>query len=66
MTNWYNLHHKTALGFVLIIARSNNVIKITAGKLFRLSIGTFGDVSSKIGILLFCFITKKITFTFSL
>jgi len=45
MTNWYELPHKTALGLVLIIARSSNVIKITAGKLFQLSIATFGDVS---------------------
>jgi len=46
MTDWYNLHHKTACGLILIIARSNNVIKITAGKLFHLSIATFGDVSN--------------------
>jgi len=46
MTDWYNLHHKTARGLVLIIARSNNAIKITAGKLFHLSIATFGDVSA--------------------
>ncbi|KAG5318442.1 OR4 protein, partial [Acromyrmex heyeri] len=45
MTNWYELPHKTALGLILIIARSSNVIKITAGKLFQLSIATFGDVS---------------------
>jgi len=45
MTDWYNLHHKTARDLILIIARSNNVIKITAGKLFHLSIATFGDVS---------------------
>lgn len=45
MTNWYRLPHKTALDLVLIIARSSNVIKITAGKLFQLSIATFGDVS---------------------
>ncbi|XP_018406401.1 PREDICTED: odorant receptor 22c-like [Cyphomyrmex costatus] len=44
MTNWYNLHHTTARSLVLIIARSNNVIKITAGKLFQLSVATFGDV----------------------
>ncbi|XP_018406395.1 PREDICTED: odorant receptor 82a-like [Cyphomyrmex costatus] len=44
MTNWYNLHHTTARGLILIIARSNNVVKITAGKLFHLSIATFGDV----------------------
>lgn len=46
MIDWYKLHHKTALGLVLIIARSSNVIKITAGKLFQLSIATFGDVSN--------------------
>ncbi|XP_032669674.1 odorant receptor 82a-like [Odontomachus brunneus] len=44
MTNWYKLRHRTALGLILIIARSSNVIKITAGKLFNLSITTFGDV----------------------
>ncbi|XP_018406398.1 PREDICTED: odorant receptor 22c-like [Cyphomyrmex costatus] len=44
MTDWYNLHHTTARGLILIIARSNNVIKITAGKIFHLSIATFGDV----------------------
>ncbi|KAL0117029.1 hypothetical protein PUN28_010119 [Cardiocondyla obscurior] len=44
MINWYKLPHKTALGLILVIARSNNVIKMTAGKLFHLSIATFGDV----------------------
>ncbi|XP_014475007.1 PREDICTED: odorant receptor 4-like, partial [Dinoponera quadriceps] len=44
MTNWYELDHKTARSFILIIVRSNNVIKITAGKIFPLSIATFGDV----------------------
>ncbi|EZA52126.1 hypothetical protein X777_09138 [Ooceraea biroi] len=44
MTDWYNLPHKTALGLLLIIARSSNGIKITAGKLFQLSIATFSDV----------------------
>ncbi|XP_012214661.1 odorant receptor 82a-like isoform X3 [Linepithema humile] len=44
MTNWYKLPHKTALGLVLIIMRSSLVIKITAGKLFQLSIATFGDI----------------------
>ncbi|XP_071641244.1 odorant receptor 4-like isoform X3 [Temnothorax longispinosus] len=57
MTDWYNLHHKTALGLVLIIARSNNVIKMTAGKLFHLSIATFGDVSNT-DIPFLCFLTK--------
>lgn len=46
MTNWYDLHHKTALCLILIIVRSNKVIRITAGKLFQLSIATFGDVSN--------------------
>lgn len=45
MTDWYRLPHKTALGLVLIIARSSAVIKITAGKLVQLSIVTFSDVS---------------------
>ncbi|XP_011684719.1 PREDICTED: odorant receptor 82a-like [Wasmannia auropunctata] len=44
MTNWYKLPRKTALGFVLIIMQSSYIIKITAGKIFRLSIATFGDV----------------------
>ncbi|XP_018046433.1 PREDICTED: odorant receptor 82a-like [Atta colombica] len=44
MTNWYRLPHKTARGLVLIISRSSSVIKLTAGKLFHLSIATFGDV----------------------
>lgn len=72
MTNWYELSHKTALGLVLIIARSSQVIRITAGKLFQLSIATFGDVSKtyiiRISHILKC-INKKIgkfffTFTF--
>ncbi|EZA52127.1 hypothetical protein X777_09139, partial [Ooceraea biroi] len=45
MTDWYNLPHKTARGLLLIIARSSNVIKITGGKLFQLSIATFSDVT---------------------
>ncbi|XP_025265284.1 uncharacterized protein LOC105252252 isoform X2 [Camponotus floridanus] len=44
MINWYELPHETALDLVLIIARSNNVIRLTAGKLFQLSIATFGDI----------------------
>jgi len=46
MINWYELPHKTALELILVIARSSNVIKMTAGKLFQLSIATFGDVSN--------------------
>ncbi|XP_018058961.1 PREDICTED: odorant receptor 22c-like [Atta colombica] len=44
MTDWYYLHHTIARDLILIIVRSNNVVKITAGKLFHLSIATFGDV----------------------
>lgn len=45
MADWYKLDYKIARSFILIIAQSNSVIKITAGKLFQLSIATFGDVS---------------------
>ncbi|KAL0117037.1 hypothetical protein PUN28_010123 [Cardiocondyla obscurior] len=44
MTNWYKLPHKTMLCLILIILRSSIVIKITAGKIFHMSISTFGDV----------------------
>ncbi|XP_025075357.1 odorant receptor 82a-like [Pogonomyrmex barbatus] len=44
MTNWYQLPHKHVLGLILIILRSSSVIKITAGKIFHMSISTFGDV----------------------
>ncbi|XP_025158212.1 odorant receptor 4-like [Harpegnathos saltator] len=45
MTNWYNLNKNTARGVILIIPRWNKLIRITAGKLFQLSIATFGNVS---------------------
>lgn len=45
MTEWYRLHYKTALDLILIISRSNAVIKLTAGKMIQLSLATFGDVS---------------------
>lgn len=45
MTNWYDLPRKTVLGLILVIIRSNIVIKITAGKIFHMSIETFGNVS---------------------
>lgn len=48
MTDWYQLPHKTVLGLILIILRSRIVIKITAGKIFHMSIPTFGVVSIKI------------------
>ncbi|XP_024880017.1 uncharacterized protein LOC112459880 isoform X1 [Temnothorax curvispinosus] len=44
MTDWYKLPNKTALGLILVIMQSSHVIKITAGKLFHLSIATFGDI----------------------
>ncbi|XP_014484211.1 PREDICTED: odorant receptor 13a-like [Dinoponera quadriceps] len=44
MINWYALPHKTALDLILIILRSSIVIKITAGKIFHMSIATFGVV----------------------
>ncbi|XP_015431116.1 PREDICTED: odorant receptor 82a-like [Dufourea novaeangliae] len=44
MSNWYHLPDKLVLDLVLIITRSSVVVKITAGKLIRMSIYTFGDV----------------------
>ncbi|XP_076675725.1 odorant receptor 13a-like [Andrena cerasifolii] len=44
MTDWYYLPYKNVLDLILIIARSSMVIKITAGKLFHMSVYTFGDV----------------------
>ncbi|XP_076235776.1 uncharacterized protein LOC143180129 [Calliopsis andreniformis] len=44
MTDWYYLPHKSILDLLLIIARSNMVTKITAGKLIHMSVYTFGDV----------------------
>ncbi|KAG6804466.1 hypothetical protein HZU73_00388 [Apis mellifera caucasica] len=44
MTNWYYLPYKDILDLILIISRSNAVIKITAGKLTNMSIYTFGNV----------------------
>nr|XP_012135240.1 PREDICTED: uncharacterized protein LOC100875960 [Megachile rotundata] len=44
---WYRLSHRTALSLVMIISRSSMVIKITAGKIIRISLATFGDVSIK-------------------
>ncbi|XP_018343943.1 PREDICTED: odorant receptor 4-like [Trachymyrmex septentrionalis] len=44
MTDWYQLPHKIVLGLILIILRSRIVTKITAGKIFHMSIQTFGVV----------------------
>jgi len=46
MTNWYQLPRKIMLSLILIILRSNIVIKITERKIFHMSISTFGDVSA--------------------
>lgn len=45
MTEWYRLPRKVSLGLVMIISRSNMVVKITAGKFIEISIATFGTVS---------------------
>lgn len=58
MTDWYQLHHKIAIDLILIISRSNTVIKITAGKMIQLSIATFGDVSLLDNIRINSFMTK--------
>ncbi|XP_050581926.1 uncharacterized protein LOC126918261 isoform X1 [Bombus affinis] len=45
MTNWYYLPGKTILDLIMVIARSNVVVQITAGKLVHMSVYTFGSVS---------------------
>ncbi|XP_071862691.1 uncharacterized protein [Bombus fervidus] len=45
MTNWYYLPGKTILDLIMVIARSNMVVHITAGKLVHMSVYTFGSVS---------------------
>ncbi|KAI4497663.1 hypothetical protein M0802_007203 [Mischocyttarus mexicanus] len=42
--DWQLLPVCTARGFILIILRSNSVVRLTAGKFMKLSIITFGDV----------------------
>ncbi|XP_060817351.1 odorant receptor 13a-like [Bombus pascuorum] len=44
MTNWYYLPGKTILDLIMVIARSNVVVQITAGKLVHMSVYTFGSV----------------------
>ncbi|XP_026668778.1 odorant receptor 4-like [Ceratina calcarata] len=44
MTNWYYLPDNHILDLIMIIARSSVVVQITAGKIFHMSIYTFGDV----------------------
>ncbi|KAL2731019.1 OR4 protein [Vespula squamosa] len=45
---WYRLSANKGLDLVLLIAIANYPPKITAGKIFELSLATFGRVSSKI------------------
>ncbi|KAG5319286.1 OR4 protein, partial [Pseudoatta argentina] len=67
MTNWYCLPHKTARSLVLIISRSSSVIKLTAGKLFHLSIATFGDNWANFdAVKIFSYITAYIIYTFNI
>ncbi|KAL2731025.1 odorant receptor 83a-like [Vespula squamosa] len=42
--DWHLLPNCTARGFILIILRSNSVVRLTAGKFMQISIITFGDV----------------------
>ncbi|KOC58702.1 Odorant receptor Or2, partial [Habropoda laboriosa] len=44
MTDWYYLPQRRILDLILIITRSNVVVEITAGKIFHMSLYTFGDV----------------------
>ncbi|XP_043517209.1 odorant receptor 82a-like [Frieseomelitta varia] len=44
MTDWYYLPSKIILDLSLIIARSNVLVRITAGKFVDMSVHTFGDV----------------------
>ncbi|KAF3424638.1 hypothetical protein E2986_11717 [Frieseomelitta varia] len=43
MTDWYYLPSKIILDLSLIIARSNVLVRITAGKFVDMSVHTFGD-----------------------
>ncbi|XP_076642141.1 odorant receptor 10-like isoform X2 [Halictus rubicundus] len=43
MTDWYSLPNRSVLDLGMIIARSSVMIKITASKMFHMSIYTFGQ-----------------------
>ncbi|XP_047365572.1 odorant receptor 85b-like [Vespa velutina] len=49
---WYRLPKNLSFGLILLIAISNRPPKITAGKLFELSLFTFGSVSIRTSLLL--------------
>ncbi|XP_026668788.1 odorant receptor 82a-like [Ceratina calcarata] len=44
MTNWYDLPDKMILDLIFVIARSNVVVEITAGKIIHMSVSTFGQM----------------------
>ncbi|XP_016910420.2 odorant receptor 4-like isoform X2 [Apis cerana] len=44
MTNWYRLPKKDILNLIMIIIRSNVEYKMTAGKIFDMSVITFGNI----------------------
>ncbi|XP_043596767.1 uncharacterized protein LOC122573886 [Bombus pyrosoma] len=44
MIDWYRLPVKTVQDLILIIAMSNNPVKISAGRMFLLSLPTFGNI----------------------
>lgn len=48
MIDWHRLPGRKGLALILMIAMANSSVKLTAGNLFELSLGTFGDVSNAI------------------
>ncbi|XP_020279256.1 odorant receptor 82a-like [Pseudomyrmex gracilis] len=44
LIDWHRLPERKGLALILMIAMSNSSVKLTAGNLFELSLGTFGDV----------------------
>lgn len=52
MVKWYYLPPRTAFSLVFIILRSSIPIKITGGKIFTMSIITFGSVSIKKNVII--------------
>ena len=46
MIDWYYLPSRGALGLTLVMAMSNDTIKLTAGKFMDLSLASFCSVST--------------------
>lgn len=44
MIDWYRLPDKTVQDLILVMAMSNNPMKISAGRIIYLSLATFGNV----------------------